>query len=152
MRQGDFSELLNPSNRFFGRARTIKDPNGPTLFANNVIPKGLLSPNGLALLNAFPTAVPGFQQGTANYIAVRPQQQNQRLDTISIDYNPAQNHIFRFRNQRYGFDEVTAFRTNTDRAPQSRTRQGMRPAVGSSAQGNPGFECKPPIRGIQAPC
>jgi hypothetical protein len=26
MRRGDFSELLNPGNSFFGRARTINDP------------------------------------------------------------------------------------------------------------------------------
>jgi len=32
MRQGDFSELLNPANRLFGRTRTVKDPNGPALF------------------------------------------------------------------------------------------------------------------------
>jgi hypothetical protein len=38
MRRGDFSELLNPSNPFLGRARTIIDPLTGLPFPNNVIP------------------------------------------------------------------------------------------------------------------
>src|SRR4030095_16986704 len=38
MRAGDFSELLNPSNPFFGRARAINDPLTGRPFANNIIP------------------------------------------------------------------------------------------------------------------
>jgi len=122
MRRGDFSELLNPANTFFGRVRAIRDPASNQPYPNNVIPQSQLSPNGLALLNAFPAAVPGYILGTANYIAARPQWQNQRLDTISIDVNPAEKHYLRFRNQRHEFDEAAAFRTNTDRAPQTRSR------------------------------
>ena len=122
MRNGDFSELLNPANPFFGRARVINDPATGTPFPGNIIPPGRLSSNGQGILRAFPQPVPGFLQGTANYIATRPQQQDQRKDTISIDFSPASAHQFRFRAQRYEFDEITAFRANTDRAPQTRSR------------------------------
>src|SRR5215510_8631123 len=54
MRRGDFSELLNPSNPFFGRARTIIDPLTGQPFPNNIIPANRISPNGLALLNVYP--------------------------------------------------------------------------------------------------
>src|SRR5690242_4292205 len=47
MRNGDFSELLNPGNPFFGHAVTINDPLTGQPFANNVIPTGRLSANGL---------------------------------------------------------------------------------------------------------
>ena len=38
MRQGNFSELLNASNTFFGRVRTINDPTTGQPLPNNVIP------------------------------------------------------------------------------------------------------------------
>ena len=38
MRRGDFSELLNPSNPFFGRAVVIRDPLTGQPFPGNVIP------------------------------------------------------------------------------------------------------------------
>src|SRR5262245_54793229 len=44
MRQGDFSELLDPSNRFFGRRVEIKDPLTGQPFPNNRIPANRLSP------------------------------------------------------------------------------------------------------------
>ncbi|MDQ3174154.1 MAG: Plug and carboxypeptidase regulatory-like domain-containing protein, partial [Acidobacteriota bacterium] len=55
MRNGDFSELLSPTNRFFGGARFIRDPQrtgacSPTdqtaCFPGNIIPTNRLSPNG----------------------------------------------------------------------------------------------------------
>src|SRR5262249_29620121 len=38
MRTGDFSELLNPKNPFFGAVKTIIDPLTGAPFPNNVIP------------------------------------------------------------------------------------------------------------------
>ena len=38
MRQGNFSELLNPSNPFYGRAVVVNDPDNGTPFPGNVIP------------------------------------------------------------------------------------------------------------------
>src|SRR5439155_1245456 len=66
MRIGDFSELLNPANSYFGRAITINNPLTGQPFPGNIIPASQLSANGLAMLNVFPLATPGYQQGTNN--------------------------------------------------------------------------------------
>ncbi|MGH9666751.1 MAG: carboxypeptidase regulatory-like domain-containing protein, partial [Bryobacteraceae bacterium] len=52
MRQGDFSELLSPANFFYGKTIVIKDPKTGTPFPGNVIPKDMLSQNGLGILKA----------------------------------------------------------------------------------------------------
>src|SRR5439155_262120 len=54
MRIGDFSELLNPANSYFGRAITINNPLTGQPFPGNIIPASQLSANGLAMLNVFP--------------------------------------------------------------------------------------------------
>lgn len=117
MRTGDFSELLNPANPFFRRVRTINDPTTGRPLPNNIIPRTLLSSNGLGLLNSYPLPVPGFLQGTNNYITTAPQPQDQRKDTISIDFLPSEEHTIRFRHQNYSFRQTTAFTSGFDRAP-----------------------------------
>jgi len=89
MRRGDFSELLNPSNPYFGRARTIIDPLTGRPFPNNVIPIDRISPNGQALLNVYPLPTPGFLQGTTNWIGTQPRYSDLRKDTIKFDYVPS---------------------------------------------------------------
>lgn len=116
MRQGDFSELLSPANPYFGR-RTVNDPDTGASFANNIIPASRLSPNGLAFLRAYPEPTPGFLQGRANFFQSRAQPTDQRKDTISIDFLPAEKHIVRLRHQNYSFRRLEAFGTLTDRAP-----------------------------------
>ena len=86
MRRGDFSELLNPANRFFGRAITLTNPFTGQPFPNNVIPASQLSANGMALLNAYPPPTPGYQQGTNNAIFNSENPQDQRKDNIRFDY------------------------------------------------------------------
>jgi len=54
MRRGDFSELLNPSNRFFNRAITITNPLTGQPFPNNVIPATRLNPVGVKMLSYLP--------------------------------------------------------------------------------------------------
>ena len=119
MRAGDFSELLNASNSFFGRVREVKDPTTGGTFANNVIPQSQLSSNGVAMLSAYPEPTPGFLQGRNNFIQTRPQPTDQRKDTVSVDYNPTQTQFIRFRLQNYNFFEPEAFRGGTDRAVRS---------------------------------
>ena len=87
MRNGDFSELLSASNPFFGKVRVINDPtNANAPFAGNIIPLSRISPNGQALLNVFPTPVPGFQQGTSNWIGSKSTHSDFRKDTYKFDY------------------------------------------------------------------
>src|SRR5712671_7019697 len=61
MRQGDFSELLNPSNFLFGKTVIINVPNTGLPFPGNKIPLctgaptgSCATPNGLGILNAYP--------------------------------------------------------------------------------------------------
>lgn len=109
MREGDFSELLDRGNTFFQRVRTINDPLNGQPFPNNVIPRSRLSANSLGLLRAYPAPVPGYLQGTNNFIQTAPQPQDQRKDTVSIDFLPAEKHSIRFRHQNYTYHQVQAF-------------------------------------------
>jgi hypothetical protein len=110
MRRGDFSELLNPSNGFFSGARVIIDPLTGQPFPGNVIPQNRLSPNGMAILNAYPDPTPGFRQGTNNAIITSPNPQDQRKDNIRFDYRMNSNNNFSYRYGRYNWVAVDAFR------------------------------------------
>jgi hypothetical protein len=81
-RNGDFS----------GFARNIIDPLTGLPFPGNVIPQGRISPQGRALLNAYPLPTPGFQQGANNWIGNPSVFNNQRKDSIKIDWVPTSNH------------------------------------------------------------
>src|SRR4051794_11508276 len=109
MRRGDFSELLNANNPFYGRARIINNPTTGTPYPNNVIPVTQLSPNGLALLNVFPapnrTGLSNYQESAANPI-------NQRKDTGSIDFVPTSAHYIRFRLLNFSYNEIAPFASN----------------------------------------
>ncbi len=116
MRRGDFSELLNPTNRFFGRARTINDPDTNSPFPGNIIPASRLSANGLAFLNAYPSPNRSDLTGSNNYFQLAGHIYSQWKDTVSLDFNPTAYHSVRFRYQRFNRDEVTPFRTGFDYA------------------------------------
>lgn len=119
MRTGDFSELLDPTNRFFNRVKQLKDPNTGQDIPNNVIPANLLSSNGLAFLRAFPEPIAGFTPaGSANFFQERPAETDQRKDTVSLDWYPSDKHQVRYRLQLYNLIDTSAFRGGTDRAPQ----------------------------------
>src|SRR4051812_11043330 len=92
MRNGDLSNLLSPSNPFFGRARIATDPDTKAPFPGNIIPQDRISPNGRAMLNAYPLPTPGFQQGTANWIGAYSHYSNLRKDTFKVDYLLSSKH------------------------------------------------------------
>ena len=115
MRNGDFSELLG-TNIYYSSPRNIIDPLTNAPFPGNIIPANRQSPNGMAFLRTYP-APNGLFQGNNNFLQVRPQPQNQRKDTISIDYNPTSNQVVRFRHLNYAFDIADAFRGGFDFAP-----------------------------------
>lgn len=97
MRNGDFSELLNPSNLFFRARRQIIDPETRQPFPNNIIPPERISPQGRALLNIYPLPTPGFQQGSANWIGTEHNWSDLRKDTLKIDYLLSDKHRLSFR-------------------------------------------------------
>jgi hypothetical protein len=121
MRSGNFSELLS-ANPLFTGTRTVLDPTNRQPFANNIIPASRLSTNGLGLLKAYPEPIPGFQNGRNNWFAARPQPQNQRKDTLSVDFLPTNNQTVRLRWMNYEYNELQGFRGTFDRAVQDWSR------------------------------
>ena len=126
MRQGNFSELLNPANPFYGGTRVITDPTTGNPYPNNVIPQNQLSPNGLALLNTFPAA---NATGALNYFATGAAPQNQRKDTGSVDYIPKDNHYIRVRLLNYTYDNVNPFASGFKVIPQLFSRPNQTASV-----------------------
>ena len=109
MRQGDFSQLLG-SNPFFGSPQIIRDPTTGQPFPGNIIPPGRLSPNGTGLMKLYPEPTQGFQQGTANAIFNSENPQDQRKDSIRLDYRLNSNNQVMFRFQRSNWKAIDAFR------------------------------------------
>ena len=106
MRQGDFSELLNPGNFYYGKVVTIKDPNTGVPYPGNIIPKSDLSSNGIGILNAWPKpnlAVP--INGSQTWYLTARHPQNQRKDTLSADFNLTDRQRLQFRRMNYAFWE-----------------------------------------------
>ena len=106
MRDGDFSELLNPTNVYYGRVVTIRDPTTGNPFPGNIIPKNRLSQNGTGILKAWPApnlATP--INGSQYWYATATHPQNQRKDTISIDYNINEKQRLQFRRMSFNFWE-----------------------------------------------
>ncbi|HET8548646.1 MAG TPA: carboxypeptidase regulatory-like domain-containing protein, partial [Bryobacteraceae bacterium] len=114
MRQGDFSELLGP-NIFYSTPRQITDPQTGQPFAGNIIPQNRLSANGIAFLRTYPAPIGSFQ-GNTNWFKVRPNWQNQRKDTVAIDFNPTATQVFKFRHSNYNWTALDAFRSGFDYA------------------------------------
>ena len=101
MRRGDFSELLGP-NQFYSSPKTITRSADRLLrFHGNVIPSNRLSPQGLALLNTYPAAIPGLNVGGNNWVISPLRFDNQRKDTGAVDYLPADKHYIRFRTENF---------------------------------------------------
>lgn len=146
MRAGDFSELFPGGPNYvagLGVNRFVKDPlkagacsaTDQTGCFNdggiiNKIPASRLSPNGLALLKAFPDPVAGFFSGGSNFFQSRPLETNQRKENVNIDYLPSQNHQIKGRLAIYHFIDVSAFRGATDRAPQIIDRPNQTLSIG----------------------
>jgi hypothetical protein len=110
MRRGDFSELLNPNNGFFTGARPIIDPLTGQPFPGNIIPANRLSPNGIAILNLYPTPTPGFRQRTDNLIQTSENPRDQRKDTIRLDYRLTNAHHLTYRYSASDWKAIDAFR------------------------------------------
>ena len=134
MRQGDFSELLNPNNPYITRKDSggnkipvfIKDPQSANpctvadqsgCFAGNIIPPNRLSPNGVGILNAWP--VPNLTSfiGGGNWFAAKLHTFDQRKDTAAVDVNLTERQRLRFRATNYAYLEYQPLDGNTDRTP-----------------------------------
>lgn len=126
MRQGDFSELLVPNN-IFGAVTALKGapaganpgqiymPGTLTPYPNNVITGGL-SPNGLALMNSYP--LPNQTGSNYNWETQAPYPQNQRKDTVTVDFLPTQGQQLRFSFLHYIYTQSSPFSDGFATLPQ----------------------------------
>ena len=115
MRQGNFSELLGP-NIFYSKPVQIMNPRTGQPYPGNIIPQSDLSPNGLALLNAYP--LPNANASSYNWQESLPHPEDQRKDTLVLDYVPAEAHHLRLSLLSYHLDYITPFAGNFDRTPE----------------------------------
>ena len=116
MRTGDFSEFLS-SNPWLSGVHQIYDPAtcpaignaGCTAFTGNIIPKGRLSANGMAIMNAYPAPTPGYLSGTQNWIAQAAHPINQRKQVINVDWVINDRHKLALRRQNATYNEFQPF-------------------------------------------
>lgn len=113
MREGNFSELLTTS--LYGPAVQLVDPSTGTPYPGNVITTGL-SANGLGLLNAYPAQ--NENQAAYNWEESAPYPQNQRKDTVTVDFLPTEKHQLRFAFLHYTYFQDNPFAGNFNRTPQ----------------------------------
>ena len=125
MRQGNFSELLNPANIFYKKTVQINDPKTGQPFPGNIIPApgtasagSVASANGLGILNSYP--LPNLTtpiNGNINWFFSAKHPQNQRKDTIAVDYNLTNNQQLRFRRVYFTFFEYQPLDGGTNETP-----------------------------------
>jgi hypothetical protein len=116
MRQGNFSQLLSP-NPWYKGVTPVYEPNtcpkagtaGCVPFPGNIIPQSMLSHNGMAILNAYPGPTPGFQSGSADWIAQAGHPINQNQGDYNGDIIPNDKNHIEFRRQDFGFFEYQPF-------------------------------------------
>ncbi len=116
MREGNFSQLLEPNPWYSGVHQLYYPGTCPKLgnagcipIPGNIIPPSMLSPNGIAILNAYPAPTPGFLQGTQNWIAQAAQPINQRKDVLSADILPNDKNRIEFRRSYLAYNEFDPF-------------------------------------------
>lgn len=113
MRNGDLSEILQPGNRWYPRdanpavTRAIRPPGATSPLPNNIIPRNLLNPVSLNILNAkagTPLAEGGFMPlpnfddearaagSTLNYVGTNDQELDSNQYLTRIDHRFNDNH------------------------------------------------------------
>jgi len=118
MRQGNFSELLDPKNVYYGKTVLIKDPLTGQPFDGNIIPQNRLSQNGLGILKAWPE--PNLSSpinGNQYWYKTAMHPQNQRKDTVAVDINITSNQRLQVRHLGFYFWEYQPLDGGTDRTP-----------------------------------
>ena len=125
MRNGDFSELLDPNNVFYHKAVVIMDPKTGLPFPGNIIPSpgssstgSVASANGLGILKAYPA--PNLTtpiNGNQNWFFSAQHPQYQRKDTVAVDINLSENQRLRLRRVYFTFWEYQPLDGGTNETP-----------------------------------
>ena len=69
----------------------------------------MLSPNGVAILDAYPSATPGYLQGTQNWVAQAGHPYNQRKESLNFDILPNDKNHIAFRKSDLAYFEYQPF-------------------------------------------
>lgn len=118
MRQGDFSELLDPKNVYYGKVVQLVDPTTKQPIPGNIIPKNQLSKNGLGIMAAYPAPnLVNPINGNQNWYLGLRHPQDQRKDTLTADMNLSDNHRIQFRRMFYSFKEYQPLDGGTPYTP-----------------------------------
>ena len=124
MRQGNFSELLNPANIFYKKAVQLVDPKTGLPFPGNIIPVpgtattgSTATPNGLGILNSWPVPNLATPIGTSNWFDSASHPQNQRKDTYAVDINLTDKQRLQFRRVYFSFWEYQPLDGGTNETP-----------------------------------
>ena len=133
MRQGDFSELLDPNNPYVTRKDAngnkipvvIIDPKTGLPFPGNIIPPpgtnttgSVASVNGLGILKAYPAPnLTTLINGNQNWFFQASHPQNQRKDTVAIDINLTEKQRLRLRRVYFSFWEYQPLDGGTNETP-----------------------------------
>jgi predicted heme/steroid binding protein len=124
MRTGDFSELLDPKNIFYGKVVQLVDPKTGLPFPGNIIPApgttttgSAASQNGLGILNSYPAPNLTTPINGANWFFSAQHPQNQRKDTLAIDINLTEKQRLRFRRVYFTFWEYQPLDGGTNETP-----------------------------------
>jgi len=116
MRNGNFSELLDPTNIWYGKRVVVNDPTTGAPFTNNIIPANRLSANGLGLLKAY-DAPNTLVSGNQNWLGAALHTIDQRKDQLNADMVLTSNQRLSFRRSNYQYNEYQPLDGGSDRTP-----------------------------------
>jgi Carboxypeptidase regulatory-like domain/TonB-dependent Receptor Plug Domain len=145
MREGNFSELLNPSNPYYTGVTQIYQPGScpvagaPTCVAypGNIIPQSEWSANGMAIINAFPQPTAGYQQGSQNWIGAASAPTNQRIGQINGDILITPNEHITFRRSDDSYSSLSPFSTTLNLIQEFQTRPNQTIGLGLTSTISP---------------
>jgi len=147
MRQGNFSELLNAggANIFYNTPQKIYVPGtcpvvggaGCVAYPGNIIPQSQWSPNGMAIINAYPTPTPGFIQGASNWTGTAAAPVNQRIGQINGDILITPSEHITFRRSDNSYSSLSPFSTTLSLIQEFQTRPNQTIALGLTSTISP---------------
>ncbi len=138
MRQGNFSELLSPSNPWYAGGKQLYVPGTCPVYGastcvpypGNIIPQSQLSPNGIGIINSYPAPTPGFQQGSQNFAGSAPDPENQRQGQINGDLLITANQHILFRRSDNSYYQLSPFNQSNPLVPITFERPNQVNALG----------------------
>ncbi|HTZ60058.1 MAG TPA: carboxypeptidase regulatory-like domain-containing protein [Acidobacteriaceae bacterium] len=137
MRQGNFSELLSPTNPWYASKQIYVPGTCPKVGAStcvpypgNIIPQSQLSQNGIGILNSYPMPTPGYMSGQNNYAGSLPNPENQRKGQVNGDLFITQNHHLEFRRSDNSFYELAPYNQSNPLVPIVYERPNQTNALG----------------------